>query len=229
MKKIFFIILVWTIFLTACKAPQKYLIAQDGIRIAYDYYEPDLDNSPGAVLIHMLPANRASWRDFALELRDRGFGVIAIDFRGRGESEGKLQKPEDFMAIELDVKAAIDFIKKQPKINGKKIILIGASIGANHALRLAAKTEEVVAAILLSPGLDYRGVKTENAAKEFDKPLLVIAAEGDEYAFRSSARIYDLAKGVKEFKTLAGAAHGTNMLTTELNLFIFDWIKKAID
>lgn len=99
-------------------------------------------------------------------LTQGGFSVIAIDLRGHGASEGNWRSfsPREFNAVVLDVKAAKDYLISRGVKPGRMGI-VGASIGANIALRYAAEDGEIKTVVLLSPGLNYRGVAIEEAAK----------------------------------------------------------------
>lgn len=201
-----------------------FLTSKDGTNIAYDFWQGNKE-MPGVLLVHQLPASKESWSVFVPELTSRGYSVLAIDYRGRGQSSGKLQTFQDFQNIALDVDAGIDFLKTK---GVKSVIVIGASIGANHALLAAIQSSEVTLAVLLSPGLDYRGVKTESATSKLTKPLLVVASEDDAYSSMSAKKLYELAKGEKELKMFDTAGHGTDMFSEqELSQVILSFIRKT--
>ncbi|MCH7760566.1 dienelactone hydrolase family protein, partial [candidate division TA06 bacterium] len=111
------------------------------------------------------------------------------------------------------------------------LIVIGASIGGNVALNYAATDERVKGVVLLSAGLDYRGVKTEEAMKAYgDRPVLIVASEEDKYAYQSAKKLYELAKGEKELKIYKNAGHGTRIFDKEEGLedLILNWLEKVV-
>jgi len=63
------------------------LTTQDDVRLYADYYKSSTLNAPAVLLLHMMPETKESWREFAKKLREVGFQVLAIDFRGHGKSE----------------------------------------------------------------------------------------------------------------------------------------------
>ena len=79
----------------------------------------------------------------------------------------------------MDVKAAKQILVTQKNVNPNSIAIVGASIGANVALNYAALDPLVKAVVLLSPGLDYKGVTTSNAIKQY-KGLTYIATAGKD-------------------------------------------------
>ena len=146
-----------------------HLTAKDGIKIIADVYEKN--NAIGwLVLVHMMPATKESWQDFAPEAQEAGYGSIAIDLRGHGESDGG---PDGFLKFSdkehqnsiFDLEAGVKYLIEEKKAIAEKIYFIGVSIGANLALQYIAENQEFRKAVLLSAGLDYRGIKTEPLVK----------------------------------------------------------------
>ena len=61
----------------------------DGITIEADYYPVKVEpgkNTPVAILIHMYPADRSSWKSLVPALRKAGVAALAYDIRGKGGS-----------------------------------------------------------------------------------------------------------------------------------------------
>lgn len=77
------------------KSREIVLHSRDGVPIAGIHYDVPLPSS-GIVLLHMMPAVKESYAAFARELRDAGIGVVAIDLRGHGQSQGG---PEGYKAF----------------------------------------------------------------------------------------------------------------------------------
>ncbi|TSC82266.1 MAG: lysophospholipase [Parcubacteria group bacterium Gr01-1014_19] len=161
-----------------------FLQAKDGTKIAYDLYPAE--NPAGyLVLLHMMPATKGSWKELADLAARESFSSIAIDLRGHGESDGGPDGYKDFSDSDhqesiLDVEAAVEFLKNQGA-TPEKIILVGASIGANLALWHLAEHPEIKKAALLSLGEDYRGIKAPPLIREL-KPgqsLLMFASRDD--------------------------------------------------
>jgi pimeloyl-ACP methyl ester carboxylesterase len=151
--------------------------------------------------------------------------VLAIDFRGHGESSGDLRNfsEQDFRNMTLDVKAGKEFLKKQG-LNVSELIIIGASIGANTALNYGVQDKDVKTIILMSPGLNYRGVTVEENAPKFDGRLLLIASSEDEYSAETCMRLNELA-GDSTLKIYNNLGHGTDMLTSkEVRELILNYI-----
>jgi alpha-beta hydrolase superfamily lysophospholipase len=209
----------------------------DGVPIAATYYPPQLPGQrPSVILLHMLNRTRADWTGFARALSEAGYATLAIDLRGHGESTrgvGSWQgfTPDDFGAMVQDVAAGHAYLKKAPDADGGRLAVIGASIGANVALRYGAREPSVRTLVLLSPGLDYRGVTTAEAMGAYGgRPVLIAASREDGYSAQSSSRLDNLARGRHRLDLYNGAGHGTRMFpkVPELETTILEWLASTL-
>ncbi len=92
----------------------------------------------GVVLAHGGRFNKQSWAIQAQTLANAGFRVVAIDFRGRGQSRGGPQagSVDD---VRFDVLAAIQFLREA---GTNTVSVIGASFGGWAAAQAAVETPE---------------------------------------------------------------------------------------
>lgn len=167
-----------------------HLTTTDAVSIAANYFPVDPQTYPNpngwVVFLHMMPATKESWNPLAEHLRQKGYSGLAIDLRGHGASDGG---PNGFMEFSdaehqdsaRDVDAAIDLLKGMGARDAR-IVLIGASIGANLALQYVAHHSDLKTCVLLSPGLDYHGVVTKSAMESLtpDKHVLIIGSRDDD-------------------------------------------------
>ena len=210
-------------------------------------YDPK-EKIPAVILIHMLRRDRTDWKTFAERLQGSdGFTVLSIDIRGHGESisrEGateplswKTMTDKSFNDAVLDVKAAVKFLQQYKELATDKVAIVGASIGGNIALNYAVDDKNVKTLILLSPGLEYHGVKTEGAIKKWGKrPAMIVASADDKYSLESSRKLLGKEPNVineTQIKLLEykNAGHGTNMFGKEepdLTEEICKWLKDKL-
>lgn len=190
---------------------QTTLSTSDGQRIAAIYLPSSNADDVGTIFLHMLGRDKSTWKDFMAGI---SHPTVAIDFRGHGQSSGDMATftDADYNNFILDVKAAADFLASK---GAKKFYLVGASIGANVALAYAIGDSRVEKIALLSPGLDYRGVKTEGLPARYSGESFFAAAQEDEYSYASTQQLYSEAKQPKTLEILQGNAHGTGMLNDE--------------
>ena len=204
------------------------IVTSDGWQLAAWYYAPKRDNAPGVILLHQRGADKSSWGVLPVKLLAEDFAVLAIDLRGHGESvdpQGKsvalaALHEADYLAMLNDVAAAREYISAQQHVNGERVAIIGASIGANLAIMYASTDRRVRTTACLSPGLDYYGLKPMEYLEGYGKrALYLVAAKGDEYAYSSCEQLaaQALADPVS-FRKFEGKAHGTALLTAETGL-----------
>ncbi|HPF39154.1 MAG TPA: alpha/beta fold hydrolase [Phycisphaerae bacterium] len=201
----------------------------DGVEIEADWYPAKVEQgqrSPVAILIHMYPATRSSWKPMVPLLRDElGISVLAYDIRGTGGSvkpaEMNLQrKYEDrdaahFAAAKNDTIAAYEWLTKQPNIDTSRMIVFGASVGCSISLDFATQGVLVKGVACLSPGTNYMGIDSLTHIKELkgrDTKVLLISPEGEYEAIESLIKATDGADYVKGRKYDGGREnHGTRM------------------
>lgn len=205
---------------------------KDGVKIAGDFF--DNKSKKSILLLHILPGNRHDFDDFAEFLWQNGYNVLNIDERGHGESEawpGEMGSWQEFVEADFDkmiydVEAASDWLKNRSP--DADLAVIGGSIGANLSLLYGAKAQPK-AVVTLSPGLNYKGIKTEIASRNFRQNLLLAASRDDNYAFESCERLFDISNASKkEFIKYEDAGHGTRMFNSEpeLKQRILDFLNK---
>ncbi len=212
---------------------------KDGVKIVGDFYPLQSKDSEGKnkksiLLLHILPGNRSDFDEFAELLWQNGYNVLNIDERGDGESEawpGEIGSWQEFVQADYDkmiydIEAAVDWLKM--KIPGINLAMIGGSIGANLSLLYGAKAQPKIV-VALSPGINYHGIKTEIASRNFRQNLLIVASRDDQYAFESSERLFEISKAAKkEIIKYEDAGHGTRMFNSEpeLKQRILDFLMK---
>lgn len=196
------------------------ITTSDGVQLAADVYGKG-GNGPQALLLHMMPATKESWRPFVPLLLDRGFvRVLAIDLRGHGGStKGPNGTTLDYTTFtdgqhqesKLDVEAAMRWLADHGA-DPARTAVVGASIGANLAVRYGADHPLVPAVAALSPGLDYRGITTADAVARYGqgRALYIAASEEDTQSSSGLAEWHRLDPDAK-IVTLKGAGHGTAM------------------
>ncbi|MDP3014961.1 MAG: alpha/beta fold hydrolase [bacterium] len=213
-----------------------FLKTKDGVKIAANYRNIDISKYQQPigwlVLTHMMPATKESWNDLAEEFQNIGYESIAIDLRGHGQSDGgpkdyrKFSDEEHQKSI-LDLEAGVDYLIKNRQAAPDKIYFIGASIGANLSLQYISEHQEFKTAILLSQGLNYRGIKTEPLIKNLQsgQKVLFVSARDDGDNAEENQKLYGLtpASVIRKIKIYDSGGHGTDILQNQaelLNLII---------
>jgi dienelactone hydrolase len=206
---------------------QVSFLTGDSVTIHGDWYASQDSSNRVLILLHMNRSDRSQWKDFASVASGQGYSVLAIDFRGHGESTKSSTgiidfdslTNDDYTAMIFDVDAAVGWARSQTELKLSSIGIIGASIGANVALSYAANHQQIAAIAMLSPGLDYRGVKTEDALRAYgDRPVLIIAAQDDNYASVSSTTLASIGGAATELFQYESGGHGTFLFESQADL-----------
>jgi alpha-beta hydrolase superfamily lysophospholipase len=198
----------------------------DGVTIAATWYEPP-SRGPAVILVHMLQRSRHDFEALAIRLSSEGIGTLAIDLRGHGESQGSYG--ESFAPMVADLKAARRFLATRSEVSGR-VGILGASLGANLAALAAADDPTVASLALLSPSLEYRGLRIEPAMRKLGaRPVLMVVSDDDAYATRTARDLEKGSKG-KEVIHLTAAGHGTVMLERDPSLAgtLVDWFRRTL-
>jgi alpha-beta hydrolase superfamily lysophospholipase len=211
------------------------LRTDDGLTLSATWYEPSSRPAPAVILVHMLHGSKRDWDALGHRLAGEGIGALAIDLRGHGDSQRvALPGPETeggYASMVLDVKAARRYLASRSDVHQSRIGIAGASLGANLAALAAAADGSLVSMALLSPSLDYRGLRIEQTVKKITgRPILLVAATNDPYASRSARELQKAGGGPRELLTPENAGHGTAMLSRDENLGrqLVDWFRRTL-
>lgn len=195
-------------------------------------------NRAAVVLAHGHTANRSQMSAELALLAARGFGVLAFDFPGHGESDGERVTwgPAEREAL----RTAIEFVGRQSDVEPSRVGVMGFSMGAVVAIQEASENPSVKA--LVSAGaftaldeqvaletshwgrigsffafraLRWNGVEpgrnkaTELIARIAPRPVLLVHGTKDPFVpVENEQRLFALAGWPKSQLVIPGAPHG---------------------
>lgn len=132
-------------------------LSDDGLRLyARDYPAASGPARLPVICIHGLTRNSADFEDVAPWIADRGRRVIAVDVRGRGNSDYDPQ-PERYTPAVY----ANDIVKLARDLGIARAVFVGTSMGGLITMTLALRKSELIAAAVLNdvgPALSPRGL-----------------------------------------------------------------------
>ena len=165
----------------------------------------------GVVLAHGGRFNKESWATQAHALATAGFRVVAIDFRGRGQSRGGPQSLSRDDGAHFDVLAAVRYLHQT---GASTVSVVGASFGGGATAQ---------AAVEAPPGAIDRIVLLAHSAIDTPERMkgrkLFITSRGDTTG-SGALRLpqireqYNQAPEPKELVILDGAAHAQFVFET---------------
>lgn len=199
----------------------------DGSSIAA-YFRPAGEGMPTLLWSHGNAENLSSVKHAMDGLNEMGFGVLAYDYPGYGDSPGKPSEEGCQDAIAL----AYQYLVKDKKIPPSKIILAGQSVGSGPTCWLA-ETHEHGAVLLISPFLSafrtvtriplFPGDRFPNLhrIKNISTPLLVIHGEDDKVIpFAHGKKLFELSPSdQKTFLPIPDAGHNDLFIKEPFRIF----------
>jgi len=138
------------------------LTTEDGVDLAAWYRAPT--NGAAIILLHGGGGTREDMRGYVAMLVDHGYGVLAMDLRGHGDSEGTVNRLG--WQGTKDVGAAVAYLNAQPDV--EVIGGLGSSMGAEVLLGAASAYPDVRA--IVADGATQRCLD-ELRALESERPL----------------------------------------------------------
>lgn len=202
--------LLWSAVLTGIAAAQKHVSfpTEDGGLITADLYGK---GDRGLVLAHGGRFNKESWARQAPAFVAAGFRVLAIDFRGVGQSRGPGMFDLLTAPLQLDILAAVHYLKK----NGAKTVsIVGGSLGGAAAgdASIDSQPGEIDRLVLL-------GAAPNESADKLKSPVLFLVARddssGDGPRLPGIRAQYEKAPQPKELIIVDGSAHAQYLFQTD--------------
>ena len=129
--------------------------AADGRTVTALHLEPNRRPAPAVVLVPMLGRPKEDWQVVAERLVDANITAFAIDLPGPVLPAD----PRDLSRWSAVVAAAVDYLSDRAEVRGGSIGVAGASLGASLAAVAAASDARIQSLALVSPSLDYRGLR----------------------------------------------------------------------
>lgn len=184
--------------------------------------------APAVVLAPMLGRPKDDWQVVAQRLADANINALAVDL----PATILPADPDELNRWHESLGAAVAFMAgRSGDVRPGAIGLAGASLGANLAVAAAAADLGIRSIALVSPSLDYRGVRIEGLLRAYGaRPALLIASLHDPYAARSVRELAKDASGSREVRWSSAAAHGTQLLSRDPDLVraVVEWFQLTL-
>lgn len=119
------------------------MTSADGVTLS-GWYLPSR-NGAAVVLRHGAGSTAAATVDHARALHNAGYGVLATDARGHGDSDG--QGMDLGWYGDSDIRAAIDALGARPEVDPGRIGVVGLSMGGEEVIGAAGADERIRAVV----------------------------------------------------------------------------------
>ena len=208
------------------------------------YLAPEKDDKgelkPVVLLVHDMGKSKENFSAFKQDLESEGFGYLAFDLRGYGNSKNKQNaeltaksfakegEDNEFNQMTAEIKEAFAFLRNR-KIPADKIFILGAGLGANLASKSTADITGIGGLALISPAANIRDVLAIPPLRKYNGDILIAAAAADKKAFLEASVIRNVAflssgEGKVTFLT-AYDLTSHEMLDKYLRPLLIQWLK----
>ncbi|OGR41684.1 MAG: hypothetical protein A2X35_12465 [Elusimicrobia bacterium GWA2_61_42] len=217
------------------------LTAEDGWNLGGRYLKAAA-GAPTLVLIHTQKSDLTEWEPLLKPLKRYGFGYLAFDLRGHGNSfvtpagttttwrtfsvEGQ---DNEYNKMLRDVEAAVAYLSTRA-VTGDQIVLAGSVLGANLAIKTAAIRPEISMVIAISPALNVNSVLSVNPLRAYGRRPLLLVAGADRARQHAEFQILNhtaqIACGKSNVTVIVEAkGYGPGLVNKYNVRRVLDWIK----
>jgi dienelactone hydrolase len=200
---------------------------------------PPEERAPAVVVMHGFAGDRLSMSGISRRIAASGYAVLNIDATGHGQNRNPFARSwATSDAFHEDMRAAVDFLRSHPFVDGSRLAVMGHSMGAGAALDYATRDAALDAAVMISGGWRLEGPYSPANA-------LFIYADGDPDRVRVrsdelAARLAGVAQPQRDHTygrhdrhdavrvvEVAGANHQTIVWTEDAVREIVAWLDAA--
>lgn len=115
----------------------------DSLELSGWYVRPR--NGATVIALHGTGSNRLGVERHSRLLVRHGYGVLALDLRGHGESDGRSTSAP--WTMDEDVSAVLTWLRARDEVDPQRIGLVGVSMGGEVAVRVAASERAIRATV----------------------------------------------------------------------------------
>jgi pimeloyl-ACP methyl ester carboxylesterase len=198
------------------------VIAADGAKLRATYWSPGKPG-PAMLLLHQCNMDRRAWTQLSAALAERGVHVLAMDYRGYGES------PRGGNRLEEDIDAALAALIARRGVDATRLAAGGASCGVRNAVLLARRSGKIRALMLLSGPTPDEGVAW--LREHPDMAILGAATAEEDFAVRSLRTVVATSRHpATTMRVLTRAGHGAPMFAADSTLLpaVVDWVVRVL-
>jgi alpha-beta hydrolase superfamily lysophospholipase len=174
--------------------------------------------------------DRRSWFGLLPKIKAAGLTVMALDFRGIGDSQAGEFESDAFSHFPDDTRAALSHFRSYLAPRAR-VAIVGASCGANQAFLAAPHHSEIKALVILSGRLSQSDTAWSALAGRSAIAVLGIAAKDDGQTVSQAARAVATSTSPHS-KLLAyeGALHGVPLFEQDPGLpeTIVQWLSARL-
>ena len=220
----------------SASAGQVTLTAEDGFKLYGNYFSPmaaETADTPGILMLHQCNGERSMYDELGKKLAEQGIHAFSLDIRMYGDSVTDTVNMQKIRASAADRQSGRAEIMKHRALWPADVLLaeqflrekigkdarfgvIGASCGGGQAITLAG-SKSVDALMFFSSGMNEATLDKYSKLKS--TPTFIIAAEGDNYTFKSAQQLFkNSSHAQNRLVNYKGEGHGIPLFKQDPNL-----------
>jgi len=177
---------------------------------------------PAPTILLLPDAARApeDWTPFARSLQTAGYAALALNWPGPPQSPQQLTDA---------AKAAWAYLAADTRVNVARVTLIGAGVGTNVALTVAAQITQAQSLVLLSPAANFSDSAGEAGLMTAygKRPVLLVVGADDTASASRALKLDGLALGDHKLLIRAGGGSGAKLMgQADLIDAIVQWLNQ---
>jgi acylglycerol lipase len=189
-------------------------IGLNNFNIYFQTWQPDIEPKAVLLIAHGYAEHSGRYGNVVDHFLPQGYAVYALDHRGHGRSDGERVKTNDFHDYIVDLKTFFNIARRENP--GKKIFLIGHSMGSIISLLYVCEFQKELAGLVTSGG----GISRPGELSEMPKgegklpvsmlsrdPAVIKAYEDDPLVYHGpipttlgmftiAGKLYDMVPGI---------------------------------
>jgi hypothetical protein len=190
--------------------------ASDGKRVAAQFTSAG-DDAPAVVLLHEIHGGPDQWDGLVPYLHAAGFATLAYASRPSTQERDRIR----------DLLGAVDWLRRRPDVDRRRLALVGASIGASTTVyAMASGTRRTVAAaVALSPPDSADIWRLQDSHRYRPHDLLMVSDD------RESASVDGMMEGAIRSRAMRSrhTGHGVVLLGEPgVRDALLEWLKTRV-
>jgi pimeloyl-ACP methyl ester carboxylesterase len=183
---------------------------------------PEEGELPAVIVVHPFARNRELSDVVISVLLERGFAVLSMDLRGHGQSYQTpdhkvlmppVLKPRDAQDMVRDQLLLVDYLVRQPAIDGEKIGILGSGLSALIAVEAAGADERIGAVALVGPSDPVFGISGDEGMEKLgDRPAWIGTSSTNQAWLRRAEALAGIGSGERTLSTYEASVPRTAML-----------------
>ncbi len=185
--------------------------------------------APGVIIAHGFSGSQQLMQGFAYSLAHAGYATLLLDFDGHAANPAPLNSEmmRGAAALQANMDAAYAALIAQPEVDGRRLALLGHSMGSGAAMTAGINDpERYQATVAVSPtGAEVTETEPRNLLLQAGQLEPQFAANAEDLLARAGGANTDFANGrARSFQLIPGVEHITILFSPTAHQTAVGWL-----